>query len=323
MELRAETKTYAETPYERSAALPHNHMMGFSIFPAPEDGEDRKWVTGKYAYEYYAPGSVDEEATREDGARRGSRHGAHSEFGEGSGTTVVVTQSQAPQDPGALGGAYGHGGVSGAGVDGVVSNIFAKEELVKVDANPNLRKDLCCESYSCMWCCTGGHAWFFKVPDCLGAGSSCMCFLGECAGTCKILQKPTFCECLGYQACIDLSTCCSDKGEGDMTCCIYYTCQSQCTWCCLCQSAQKMTLGIMRTLCQLWAWVLICDWRCGCPPQSATPLQCTLCGFGWRAYSNDCVFRMRADTQEDQAPPPSTNTTVVVATGGNTTVVAT
>ena len=87
---------------------------------------------------------------------------AHSEFGEGSGTTVVVTQTQQEQDPGALGGAYGHGGVSGAGVDGVVSNIFAKEEVVKVDANPNQRKDLCCETYACMWCCTGGYAWFFK-----------------------------------------------------------------------------------------------------------------------------------------------------------------
>jgi len=136
-------------------------MAGFSLFPAAVDGEESQWFTSKYAYGYLgaAPGQM--EGTREDGARRGSRHGAHAEFGEGSGgTTVVVTGGGggAPADPGL----YGHGGVSGAGVDGVVSNVFAKEEVVKVDANPTLRKDLCCESYWCCWCCAGGQSWFLK-----------------------------------------------------------------------------------------------------------------------------------------------------------------
>jgi len=159
------------------------------------------------------------------------------------------------------------------------------------------------------------------MPDCLGVGWQCMCCLGEWATTCKFLQKPTLCECLGYTACVDLSTCCSNKGEGDMSCCVFYTCQSQCTWCCLAQTASKCSVGLYRTLIQSWCWCFFCDWRAGMPPQSATPLQCTICGFGWRAYSNDCVMRLRADTGEAPAATGG-GSTVVVVSGGNTTVIA-
>merc|ERR1712216_535830 len=101
-----------------------------------------------------APSMVSEDA----GAK--SEEGA----GVGSGSTTVVVNTSSSQE---AGGVLGHNAVSGAGVDGVVSNVFNKEELVKVDVEPTLRRDLCCETYACCGICSGGHAWFFKIPDCL------------------------------------------------------------------------------------------------------------------------------------------------------------
>merc|ERR1711871_1725397 len=148
----------------------------------------------------------------------------------------------------------------------------AKEAICNVDVQPTERKDLCCESYCCFFCGSGGHAWFFKIPDCLGMGSNCTTLFGSDACTCKFLQKPTFCEVLCYYSFLDMSTCCKS-----------------------------------------WCWVFFNDWRCAVPPSSFAPLQCTLCGFGYRMYENGgCGCRIRANTQEDQAPAAAGGTTTVV-----------
>jgi hypothetical protein len=231
--------------------------------------------------------------------------------GVGAGSTTVVVSTGAPQPQG--GAVMGNNMVGLDGVDGVASNVFAKEAICNVDVQPTERKDLCCESYCCFVCGAGGHSWFFKIPDCLGMGSNCTTLLGSEACTCKFLQKPTFCEVLCYYSLLDMSTCCSNKGENDDTCCSLETCASQCTWCCIIQTACKVEHALMRTCIKSWCWVFFNDCRCACPPNSFAPLQCTLCGFGYRMYENGgCGCRVRANTQEDQAPAAAGGTTTVV-----------
>ena len=78
--------------------------------------------------------------------------------GVGSGsTTVVVSHQHSPghrADAGVLGNM-----VDGTGVAGVVGNVFNKDSICNVDANPTPCRDLCCESYICCpYFCAGGHA---------------------------------------------------------------------------------------------------------------------------------------------------------------------
>merc|ERR1712224_1073197 len=171
----------------------------------------------------------------------------------GSGTTTVVVSSGAAS-PAPSGGVSSH--VSGSGIDGVVSNPFAKDAVVEVDVKPTERVDLGCETYACCFLCSGGHAWFFKMPDCLGAGCQMMAFFGSCAHSTKFLQKPTFCENVCQCSFIDMSTCCTNRGENDNTCCSACTCQCQETCCCLIQDAHKCEMGLMRTLMKCWSWGL-------------------------------------------------------------------
>lgn len=240
---------------------------------------------------------------------------SESALGVGAGsTTVVVSSGGGAPPPDQSANVWGNDSVGLTGIDGVASNVFAKDDIVTVDAEPTLRRDLCCESYTCLFCCAGGHAWFFKMPDCLGGGCRTMNLCGEMAGTCKVLQKPTCCEVVCHQVCLDMSTCCSNKGENDLTCCTACKCQKQVTYCCILQSAFKCQYGLMRTIGNCWMWLLCYDCRCSVPPMSFAPMQCTICGFGYRCYENGgCGCRVRADTCTDQAPPP--------AAGGNTTVV--
>merc|ERR1711998_32844 len=232
--------------------------------------------------------------------------------GSGGTTTTVVTTTSAPQQQG--GAVMGNNMVSlERGVDGVASNIFAKESIVNIDVKPNERRDLCCESYVCCFIGSGGHAWFFKMPDCLGLGCDATYLCGKCACTCKFLQKPTFCEHLEHFACLDMSTCCSNKGENDDTCCTAYSMSCQSTFCCLVQHACKMEYGLLRTCLKCWFWAFIFDFRYAIPPGSYAPLQCTICGFGYRCYENGgCGCRVRANTMEDSAPAPAAATTTVV-----------
>jgi len=249
-----------------------------------------------------APGMVDE-STQEA-------------VGVGAGSTTVVVSTGAPQqqDPAV----FGNNAVGLQGIDGVASNVFAKEAICNVDVTPTERRDLCFESYICCGIGAGGFAWFFKLPDCLGLGFNCTYLFGSCAGTCKFLQKPTFCEALCYYSLIDLSTCCSNKGENDDVCCSLQTCASQCTWCCVFQTACKTETALMRTCLKCWFWVLFEDLRCAVPPSSFAPLQCTLCGFGYRCYENGgCGCRVRANTMEDSAPAQAGTTTVVVVNQGS------
>jgi len=229
--------------------------------------------------------------------------------GVGSGSTVVVVNTnESRADSGVL----GNNMINASGVDGVVSNVFSKEAVVKVDVEPTMRTDLCCETYCCLGLCSGGQAFFFKMPDCLGAGYSAKALFGECAGTCKVVQKPTFCECVGGFTCLDMSTCCSNGGDNDDTCCTACSCSNQQTWCCICQEACRVQLALMRTCIKCWMWELIWDERFSCPPSSASPMQCTICGFGYRFYENGGLgCRLRADTDEANATV-SSNTTVVV-----------
>jgi len=300
MELKnaAATPEDKVTSEEAETVMEHNFRAGFSLFSLRDDGSGNKsWnyldYNGSYSYDpMIAPASAEETSDSAMGMGAGS-------------TTVVVVQNG--------GGAASPAPRRMSGVDGVVSNVFAKEELVKVDAEPTLRRDLCCESYVCCGLGSGGHSWFFKCPDCLGCGCRTMNLCGELAGTCKILQKPTFCEYVCHQVCFDMSTCCSNKGENDLTCCIALKCQQQATWCCILQSACKCQYGLMRTFGNCWMWVLCNDCRCSVPPMAFAPMQCTLCGFGYRCYEHGgCGCRVRADTCAADAP---------VAAGGNTTVV--
>merc|ERR1711988_888554 len=231
--------------------------------------------------------------------------------GSGGTTTTPVVVSGAPQQAG--GGVLGNNMVSGAGVDGVVSNPFAKESIVNIDVQPNARRDLCLESYMCCFLGSGGCAWFFKMPDCLGLGCDITSLCGKGACTCKFLQKPTFCEVLCHTACMDMSTCCSNKCENDDTCCTFCTNQCQTTYCCIMQQAFKCEFALMRTCLKCWYWMFFTDYRAACPPGSFAPLQCTVCGFGYRCYENGgCGCRVRADTMEDSAPAAGASTTTVV-----------
>lgn len=282
------------------------HCEGLAIHRRPTPVEDM------------APGAADE------GGRRPSMHSAEG-AGKGSGSTVVVAgggggsttvvQTGAAAPAPADHGIYGNGGVSNAGVDGVVSNVFAKEELIKVDVEPNKRRDLCLESYGCCFLYAGGCSWFFKMPDCLGCGCLVSSLFGSCARSFKLIQKPTFCELAVGFTCIDMSTCCAAKDENDDECCSLYKCSCQTTYCCITQDACKVVVGLMRTLLKFWQWYFCVDCRCACPVSSFAPLQCLCCGFGYRAYGQNpgVGFRMRADTCEDEAPPPPQ--------GGGTTVV--
>jgi hypothetical protein len=97
------------------------------------------------------------------------------------------------------------------------------------------------------------------------------------------------------------------------------TCQCQETCCCLCQDAHKCEIGLMRTCVKCWSWGLCIDYRCACPPDSSAPLQCTLCGLGYRAFEGGgCGFRMwgHAGANQGAAVAPS-NTTVVVVNQTN------
>merc|ERR1719453_742770 len=87
--------------------------------------------------------------------------------GSGGTTTTTVVTTSAPQQQSG-GAVMGNNMVSMSGVDGVASNPFAKESIVNIDVKPNERRDLCCETYVCCLIGSGGHAWFFKMPDCLG-----------------------------------------------------------------------------------------------------------------------------------------------------------
>jgi len=272
-----------------------------------EQNEDESWEPLKLFDFTYQPAGEDHGIKMDDIEAELQETKTEEGSGVGSGTTTVVVANS--------GGGGGSGGlfdeskpVSIKGVDGVVSNPFAKESIVKVDVEPNLRRDLCLETY----CCSSGCAWFFKMPDCLGCGTMCMCCLGSEACTGKFLQKPTFCEQVCAYSICDMSTCCTNKGENDMTCCTFANCQAQCTLCCIAQFAYKCEYGIMRTCIRCWDWCFCMDSRCACPPSSFAPLQFTCCGFGYRCYENGgCGFRMRAD-ESNVAP---------AAGGGNTTVV--
>jgi len=234
--------------------------------------------------------------------------GATEGSGVGSGTTVVVNTNQQRESSGVM----GNNMVNASGVDGVVSNVFNKEEIIKVDVEPTLRRDLCCETYACLGCCSGGQAFFFKLPDCLGGGCNMRSLFGECASTCKLIQKPIFCEQVMGFSCCDLSTMCSSGGDNDDTCIKFCTYSGQCTCCCLLQIAGKQSYACMRTFLKCWTWLCCWDTRCSCPPSSASPMQCTICGFGYRFYEHGgCGCRMRADTDEANATV-TTNTTVVV-----------
>merc|ERR1712070_672960 len=291
------------------AAEQNNESQKITEMPAVrfrhyEQNDDESWEPLKmFDFTYQAAGD-------DKGVEMDEISSAKTEEGSavGSGTTTVVVAggggAPAAQDPFDTSQA-----VSIKGIDGVVSNPFAKEEIVKVDVEPNLRRDVCLETY----CCTSGCAWFFKMPDCLGAGYMCMWLLGMYACTTKILQKPTFCEFVCACAICDMSTCCSNKGENDMTCCTFCNYQYQATWCCILQNACKCEYGLMRTLIRCWSWCLICDTRCACPPSSFAPLQFTCCGFGYRCSPGGGFgFRMRGD---------ESNVAPAAAAGGGTTVV--
>ena len=278
-----------------------SHIRGGFRFCSKRDDGELEWVNWGAAYEHKksddlgAPGCIDMEGTSQELK------------GVGSGsTTVVVTNTQQPGQGSTI-------NANGNGVDGVVSNVFAKEDLVKVDADPTLRKDLCCESYCCCFLCSGGTAGFFKLPDCLGFGSNCTSFIGQTACTTKLLQKPTLCEILGHTSCIDLSTCCSNRGENDKSCCTCQKLQFQCTYCCLCQQACKMECGLMRTMAECWQWCLCVDYRCAFPPAGFAPLQCGCCGFMYRGYGGKgCGFQLRGDDGASEAAPTNSTTVVVV-----------
>merc|ERR1712054_471028 len=170
------------------------------------------------------------------------------------------------------------------------------EKTVKVDVKMTERKDLCLETYGCCFIATGGFAWFFKIPDCLGCGCELTSLFGGCARSFKFLQKPTFCELAAGCVFMDMSTCCAKKKENDKECCVCWQCSQQCVYCCLFQDACELTYGLMRTLLSFWEWAFCIDYRCACPPSNAVPLQCLCCGFGYRAYNNEGVgFRMQAD----------------------------
>merc|ERR1712166_177321 len=305
MELKTATEPATETVEEGETVMEHNFKAGFSLFSLRDNGSGNKLLkmfdyNGNYSYDpMVAPASVEEMS--------------ESAVGVGAGSTTVAIQNAGGAAPDQSGNVWGNDSVGLTGVDGGASNVFAKEEIVKVDAEPTLRRDLCCESYVCCGLGSGGHAWFFKMPDCLGGGCRSMTCCGEQAGTCKVLQKPTCCEYVCHCVMLDMSTCCSNKGEGDLTCCTAFKCQQQATWCCILQSACKVQLGLMRTVGNCWMWLLCHDYRCSVPPMSFAPMQCTICGFGYRCYEHGgCGCRVRADTCAADAP---------AAAGGNTTVV--
>jgi len=305
-----ELKTAAESAPQTepvSEQMGHNFSGGFSLFSLRDKDAGLTPANIKF-FDYSGSYSYDPmSAPAVAGDASDSAHGV------GAGSTTVVVSNTGGQPADQSGNVWGNDSVGLTGIDGVASNVFAKEEVVKVDADPTLRRDLCCESYSCMFCCTGGHAFFFKIPDCLGGGCRVMSCFGEGAATLKVLQKPTCCEVICSQVCLDASTCCSNKGENDLTCCTACKYQRQCTYCCICQEASKCQCGLMRTIGNCWLWLLCCDYRCSVPPMSFAPLQCTICGFGYRCYENGgCGCRIRADTCADQAP---------AAAGGSTTVV--
>jgi len=287
----------------RPRNMPHNVSSGISCCKWDEEVEGpMKWFdySGSYKFseQMEAPNMVSTDAPSTSGGS-----------GVGAGTTTVVVQQNTSTAPVGM---IGNDAVSlERGVDGVASNVFAKEAICKVDVEPTLRRDLCCDTT----CCCFGQYWFFKLPDCLGTGCDATCLFGKVACTGKLLQKPTFCEELCFMSCFDMSTCCSNKGENDDTCCSAYTCACQETCLCLCQHACKTEIALMRTCVKCWLWLLIFDTRCAFPCSSFQPMGCTLCGFGWRAGSGvGCQIRADNDP-EGTGGAQTTSTTVVVQSG--------
>jgi hypothetical protein len=97
---------------------------------------------------------------------------------------------------------------------------------------------------------------------------------------------------------------CSDRGENDNTCISLWGSSCQLTYCCIAQYAGKCNIGIMRTCLQGWLWAFCIDTRCAFPPNSFAPLQCLICGLGYRGYggNNGISFRARADDTDGADP---------------------
>merc|ERR1711871_40223 len=155
----------------------HNLTLRFALFKQQDDEENTmKWLDVGYDYSYGAPPGTKDLESVVPGVGEKSPTSSDAGMGAGkggSGTTTVVVSSGAAS-PAPSGGLSSH--VSGSGIDGVVSNPFAKDSVVEVDVQPNERKDLCCETYACCFLCSGGWAWFFKMPDCLGGGCQMTAF---------------------------------------------------------------------------------------------------------------------------------------------------
>merc|ERR1712134_33713 len=289
--------------------LGHNFKFGLNIFSKAEDGSTKPL---DYFGAYRCVAVDSEDAAQGAAHDEEDKEGAVSHLGgvgTGSGTTTVTIQQNAPpggQPPSQVPDNHVALGDTGVGV----TNVFAKEELVTVDANPNLRAKLCGETYCCFCCGACGDALFCTFPDCLGAGSSCVCCFGELAWTCKLLQKPTCCEFVAHFVCFDISTCCTKKDETDKTCCSVCAFQRQTTWCCLFQESAKCRCGIMKTCVQCWGWCCCYDTRFAIPFSDAVPLQCLCCGCGWRK-GEGCGFRCRAVDDSVTAPAPTTTVVIV------------
>jgi hypothetical protein len=130
------------------ADLKHRLAYSCSFFPGPDDnGKERAWAHLDAHWELDAPPGQ----TEEDDAERDSV--TCSEFGQGAGSTGISAQGGLE-----MGKSNPLSTASIEGISGVVSNPFAKEDLVKVDVEPNLRRDMWLETY----CCLHGCAWFFK-----------------------------------------------------------------------------------------------------------------------------------------------------------------
>jgi hypothetical protein len=259
-----------------------------------------------------APGMTD--VPLESGVGSGTGVGS----GASSTTTVVVNSGGGAQQPPAQ---FGANNVSlEGGIDGVVSNPFAAKDVISVDVDPTLRKDLCLETNFCgigMCIPLGTQSLFLKLPDCLGCGCMRTECCGSCACTVKFLQKPTCCQGVFGFTILDCSKLCK-CGENDDVCCTCCSCEEQCTYCCLLQVALKMEYGIFKTLFKNWAWAFCCDGRCAIPCSSFSPCQAVCCGFGYRPWvkaatgESACGFRCRNDLNAGDAPAAGGSTTVVV-----------
>ena len=185
------------------------------------------------------------------------------------------------------------------GADGIVSNIFNKDQVVTVVTTP--RVDTCCESGLCLGpLCSSLFGWYFKIPDCVGCGADCTCCIGKLGATLKMAQSPTVFDSMCNCTCLDISTCCNCDSD---VCVLLCKNASTCKCCLIAECAWNAELGLMKTCFKTWFQCLFCDVRAAMPVQKEfAPPGCGCCGCMFRPGSQrSCGWQMRSATKSGQA----------------------